>query len=97
MKATVVGKLKKPYSIDGKSGISCRVSLFCGEYNSDPVAGSSGEGERYLEVRCPLDIFDSFSLADDVSVELDDKESRIKSAMIKVLVGDKYAYLPIED
>lgn len=83
MDVKVVGKVKKPYSIEGKSGISCRLSLFAGDYYSDKRAGIEGEGVRYLEVRCPVDIADLLRVNDEINAEFDDKETRLKSAMIK--------------
>ena len=98
MVATVVGKFKKPYNIDGNSGISCKLSLFLGEYQNDPLTGSEGVGDQYIEVKCPVSIADQVDVADDISVELDDKRTRIKSAMIQIDAGNgKKAFIPLGD
>lgn len=83
MVVTVVGKMKKPYNIDGKQGISCRLSLSCGEYRDDPLTGQSGEGQQFIEVKCPEKIADILMINDEINVELDDGKSRVKDIMIK--------------
>lgn len=96
MVATVMGKVKKPYNIDGKSGTACRLSLFCGEYQSDTLSGAVGCGEQYIEVKCPVGIADQLDIGDDISVELDDGKSRIKSAMIQIDAGNgQKAFVPL--
>ena len=98
MVATVVGKIKKPYNIDGKSGISCKLSLFLGEYQNDPLTGSEGVGEQYIEVKCPVVISDQLEVGDDISVALDDKCLRIKSCFIQIDSGNgKKAFIPLGD
>ena len=91
MEVKVVGKVKKPYSIDGKDGISCRLSLCAGDYYADESAGIEAECVRYLEVRCPVDIADLLRVNDEIYAEFDDKATRLKSAMIKTDNG----YIPI--
>ena len=87
-----MGKVKRPYRLDsGKSGISCRVSLFIGEYNSVPEDDQVGVGNQYIEVKCPVDISDQLNLNDELFVELDDGKTRIKSAMLKTSDG----YMPL--
>lgn len=96
MVATVIGKFKKPYNMDGKSGTACRLSLFCGEYQSDTLSGAVGSGEQYIEVKCPVGIADQLELGDEISVELDDGKSRIKSVMIQIDSGNgQKAYIPL--
>ena len=98
MVVTVMGRIKKPYNIDGNSVISSRLSVFCGSYGSDPNSGTVGEGDRFLELRCPLYIFDAVSISDDLSIEVDDKLTRIKSAMIQVDTPDgRKAFIPLEE
>ena len=59
MVATVMEKIKKPYKLDnGKSGVSCRISLFLGSYDSDSLTETVGEGEQFIEVRCPEKLAD---------------------------------------
>lgn len=92
MIGVVMGKVKKPYHLDnGKSGISSRVSLFVGDYESIPEDDQVGEGKQYIELKCPLDIFDQLNVNDDVFVEVDDLKTRIKSAMLKTSDG----YMPL--
>ena len=83
MVVTVTGKMKKPYNMNGKSGISCRVSMCCGEYYNDVLSGQIGEGQQYIEVKCPEKIFDLLALNDEINVELDDGKTRIKDIMVK--------------
>ena len=84
MIATVMGKYRRPYKLDnGVSGIACRLSLYVGEYKSDELSGAEGEGEEYIAVKCPVVIADKIKLGDDLSVDLDDGKTRIKSAMLK--------------
>ena len=98
MVCTVVGKIKKPYNIDGNSGVSSRLSLFLGDYQSDSLTGSEGVGEQYIEVKCPVGIADQLEVGDDISVELDDKRLRIKSCMIQIDAGNgKKAFIPLGD
>ena len=98
MICVVVGKLKKPYEVTDergrtKSGISCRLSLSVAPYENDPSNGVFGEGEQFVEYRCPENIVDAVDLGNTLSVELDDKKTRIKSAMIKV--GEN-SFMPID-
>lgn len=94
MVATVMGKMKKPYKLDnGKSGVSCRISLFIGSYDSDPLTETIGEGEQFIEVRCPEKLADLINVNDELYVELDDGKSRIKSVMAKSSDG---SFVPLE-
>lgn len=94
MIATVMGKFKRPYKLDnGVSGVSGRVSLFLGEYASDSLSGAIGEGEQFIEVKCPEALVDAINVNDELYVELDDKKERIKSALLKT--GDK-TFTPLE-
>ncbi len=83
MIVTVMGKMKKPYNIDGKSGVSCRLSLSCGEYINDSFTGQTGEGSQFIEVKCPEKIIDQVMINDELSVDLDDGKTRIKDAMFR--------------
>lgn len=87
-----MGKFKKPYRLDnGKSGVSSRVSLFIGKYDSVPEDDQVGEGNQYIEVKCPVNISDQLNVNDELFVELDDGKTRIKSAMLKTSDG----YMPL--
>lgn len=83
MIATVMGKFKKPYDVNGNKGVSARLSLFIGEYQSDALTGAVGEGEQFIEVKCPLMIFDQLHINGEYSFELDDGKTRIKDALVK--------------
>lgn len=93
----VVGKSKRPYELEDKqgkiiSGISCRLSLHVGNYESDSSSGIVGEGEQFIELRCPDSIVDQVNIGDTISVELDDKRTRVKSAMLQIESG---GFMPI--
>ena len=83
MIATVMGKFSKPYDVDGNKGVSYRVSLFAGEYQSDSLTGSVGEGEQFIEVKCPLSVFEKIDINGEYSFDLDDGKTKIKDALIK--------------
>lgn len=83
MIATVMGKFSKPYEINGNKGVSARLSLFVGEYKSDPLTGAVGEGEQFVEVKCPLTFFDKIVVNGEYSFELDDGKTRIKDVLVK--------------
>lgn len=92
MIGVVMGKVKKPYRLDnGKSGVSSRVSLFIGNYDSIAEDEQVGEGNQYIEVKCPVNISDQLNVNDELFVELDDGKTRIKSAMLKTSDG----YMPL--
>lgn len=80
MIATVKGKIRKPYDVNGNKGVSRRVSLFFGDYESDDFSGAVGEGEYYIEVKCPPFIFDKLVVGTDYHFYLDDGKTRIKDA-----------------
>lgn len=93
----VVGKLKRPYELTDnngktKSGISCRLSLYVGEYDTDAEEKIEGEGHQYVELRCPEQIADGVSIGDTLAVDLDDKKTRIKSAMVQI---DGGGFMPL--
>lgn len=93
----VVGKSKKPYELtdqNGKlrKGTSCRLSVHVGHYDSDPENGVFGDGELFIELKAPDSIIDNVSVGDTLSVDLDDKRTRIKSAMLQV---DNGGFMPI--
>lgn len=83
MIATVMGKYSKPYDVNGNKGVSYRVSLFAGEYQSDPLTGAVGEGEQFIEVKCPPSIFEKITINGEYSFGLDDGKTKIKDALIK--------------
>lgn len=92
----VVGKSKRPFEMQDQSGrirngISCRISLHVGTYESD-VDGAVGVGEQYIELRAPESIADQVNVGDTISIDLDDKKTRIKSAMLQV---DNGGFMPI--
>lgn len=96
MVATVMGKMKKPYNVNGKSGISCRLSLYAGEYPVDERNDVYGSGDRYFELKCSVPIADAVEVDDDISFEADSEFKYIKSAMIKIDVGNgQKAFVPI--
>ena len=87
-----MGKVSRPYTLNnGKSGVSCRVSLFIGEYISVPEDEQVGTGNQYIEVKCPVYIAEQLNVNDELFVELDDGKTRIKSAMLKTSDG----YMPL--
>ena len=93
----VVGKSKRPYELTDdrgktRSGISCRLSVHVGAYEVDPTNNVLGEGEQFSEYRCPENVSDGVSVGDTVSVELDDKKTRIKSAMVQI---DGGGFMPV--
>ena len=94
----VVGRSKKPYEIKDemtgavKRGISCRVSVRVGSYDDDPDNSVFGEGFQYVELRCPENILDNISVGDTIHVDLDDRKTRIKSAMLQV---DNGGFMPL--
>lgn len=89
----LVGKAKKPYEIDGKKGLACRVSVHIGEYVNDPRNGIDGEGEQFAEYRCPERIVDLLKVGDSVMLELDDKMTRVKSAAVR---DENGSFFPVE-
>jgi hypothetical protein len=96
MLVTVMGKYKRPYEYQGKSGTSYRLSVFCGAYASDDYSGAVGEGDKFLELRCSEAIYDGVSISDDLSVEVDLKYNSIKSAMISIVDSDgRKAFIPL--
>lgn len=98
MVCEVVGKSKRPYELrDERSGqvrcgMSCRVSLHIGSYESDTPNGVYGDGEQFIELRAPESIVDNINVGDTLSVEIDDKKTRIKSAMVQI---DSGGFMPI--
>lgn len=94
----VVGRSKRPYELTDektgvtKSGISCRVSLHVGSYDSDVSNHVFGEGDQFIELRCPESILDNISVGDTIHVDLDDRKTRIKSAMLQV---DNGGFMPL--
>lgn len=83
MEVTIVGKMKKPYNVDGKKGVSYKLSVCCGEYETDSFSGQVGEGAQYFELRCAESVYESVMLNDELYIDTDDKRERIKSAMMK--------------
>ena len=81
MIATVMGKFSKPYDVNGNKGVSYRVSIFGGEYQSDSLTGAVGEGEYFLEVKCPPDIFKALKVNGEYRLDLDDGKGKIKDAL----------------
>lgn len=93
----VVGKSKRPYELQDergqrRSGISCRLSVHVGTYEADATQSIIGEGEQFAEYRCPETIVDGVSVGDTLAVELDDKKTRIKSAMVQI---DGGGFMPL--
>lgn len=83
MIATVMGKFKKPYEVNGNKGVSARLSLFAGEYQSDALTGAVGEGEQFIEVKCPLPLFDQIVVNSEYKFDLDDGKTRVKDVLVK--------------
>lgn len=92
MIATVMGKYSRPYEINGNKGVSSRLSLFVGEYQSDPLTGAVGEGEQFIEVKCPLPFFEKISINGEYNFDLDDGKTRVKDAFVKREDG---SFIPI--
>ena len=98
MIGTVVGKYKKLYDFtDQKSGkqvhgMTVLISLGFGVYENGTDVLLC-EGERFSELKCSEKILDSLAVGDIVYVELDDKKTRVKSAMLKI---DDNSFVPIE-
>lgn len=97
MICNVVGKSKRPYEMQDnqgktRTGVSCRLSLHVGKYETDELAGAVGDGEQYIELRCPESIVEQVNIGDVISIDLDDKKTRIKSAMLQV---DNGGFMPI--
>lgn len=94
----VVGKIKKPYEVkdvktgEVNKGISCRLSLHVEPYENNPREQIYGEGDQFVELRCPENICDGVEIGNTISAELDDKKTRIKSAMLQV---DNGGFMPI--
>lgn len=93
----VVGKSKRPYELQDsqgkiRNGVSCRLSLHVGTYENDSSSGVVGEGNQFIELRCPDSIIDQVNVGDTISIDLDDKKTRIKSAMLQVESG---GFMPI--
>lgn len=93
----VVGKVKRPYELTDQNGVlrkgmSCRLSVHVGSYETDVENGVFGSGEMYFEVKASEAIFDNVTVGDTLSIDLDDKKTRIKSAMLQV---DNGAFMPV--
>ena len=67
MIATVMGKFKKPYEVNGNKGVSARLSLFAGEYQSDPLTDQIVVNGEYK-----FDLDDGKTRVKDVLVKRED-------------------------
>ena len=83
MIATVMGKYSKPYEVNGKKGVSARLSLYVGDYQSDALSGAVGEGEQFIEVKCPLSLFGDIKVSSEYNFNLDDGKTRIKDVLVR--------------
>ena len=98
MVCTLVGKVKKAYSLTDektggtKKGMSCRLSLHVDPYENNPKEQIYGEGDRFIELRCPENICDAVEVGNTLSVETDDKITRVKSVMVQI---DGGGFMPL--
>lgn len=89
MLCTVCGFSTRPYSFDDKrtgrhlEGITFKVSVFLYDYPTDDKVKLVGVGQRYAEYKFPESLINSFEVGDQLFVELDDDEEKVKSAMLK--------------
>ena len=95
IECTVLGYSSRPYDFkddNGRrlTGTSYKVSVLFGDYPNDDTV--TGVGQRAGEYRCNENLLGSASVGDVISVEFDDKQTKIKSAMLKT--GDN-SFMPI--
>ena len=88
----ILGFGARPYDFNGHQGTSYKVSVCLGEYPVKHSEGIVGQGVKYAEYKCSKNIFDSLSVGYRVRLELDDSNSRIKSAYLKT---DEGYYIPL--
>lgn len=91
MLCTVMGLQSKPYEVNGSRGVSYRVSLFGGQYESDSLSGAVGVGDLFFEVKCPANFFNALEVNKEYSFDFDDKRTRIKN----VLESKDGAFYPV--
>lgn len=90
MICTVMGGSAKPWDIDGRKGISYKISVICGDYPVDDSKGIKGFGEICETYKCDERLYDSVQRGDVVNLDIDmsslDKSGyyRVKSAMMRV-------------
>lgn len=86
---SVCGFSTRPYSFDDAKtgrhleGTACKISVCLNDYPNDPATSLVGVGQRYAEFKCSDTLIGSVQIGDTLSVELDDYQTKIKSAMIK--------------
>lgn len=90
MICTVMGYGGRPYDIDGRKGVSYKISVSCGSYPVDQDRGVTGSGEICETYKCDKLLIDSVEVGFVVNLDIDtsslDKSGyyRVKSAMLRV-------------
>lgn len=79
----VMGLGARPYDFNGRQGTSYKVSVSLGDYPADRAKGIIGEGLKLAEYKCSEKVFNGLHIGDIVALELDDINSRVKSAYLK--------------
>ena len=90
IECTVLGYCSRPYDFKDSSGkrltgTSYKVSVLFGDYPNDDTV--TGIGQRAGEYRCNENLLGSASVGDVILAEFDDKQTKIKSAMLKTGEG----------
>lgn len=90
IECTVLGYSSRPYDFKDSSGkrltgTSYKVSVLFGDYPNDDTV--TGIGQRAGEYRCNENLLGSASVGDVILAEFDDKQTKIKSAMLKTGEG----------
>ena len=90
MICTVMGYGGRAYEIDGRKGVSYKISVSCGSYPVDQDKGITGSGEICETYKCDKLLIDSVEVGFVVNLDIDtsslDKSGyyRVKSAMLRV-------------
>lgn len=93
IECTVLGFGVRPYDFQGNKGVSYKLSVSMGDYPVDHSKGVSGQGTKVAEYKCSEKILNGVSVGYKVGLEVDDTNSRVKSAF---LITDDGYYVPIE-
>ena len=88
----VMGFGARPYDFNGRQGTSYKVSVSLGDYPADRAKSIIGEGLKLAEYKCSEKIFNGLNVGAIVALELDDSNSRVKSAYFKNPDG---SFIPI--
>jgi len=89
----VMGFGARPYDFNGRQGTSYKISVSLGDYPVDNSKNIVGQGLKLAEYKCSEKVFRAIKVGYNVALELDDSNSRVKSAMLKT--DDGY-YVPID-